>query len=110
MSFAPLRVAAYEQDSGDSQRQRAIADEQEPAGPRGEAVGPVREREDLPAGFAREVLGDCVVPASREDVYARRDHEEDRSEGCDSARGIAHDRSDSEREDGDEHNVNGTAG
>src|SRR5207244_7117515 len=98
----PSGVAANEQNGGDCERQRAIAEEEQPTGPRCEAVRPVCEREDLAAGFTREVLADCVVPARREDVHQRRNDEEDRSEGCDPSGGVADDRSDPQGENTDE--------
>src|SRR5438874_13567817 len=67
------------------------------------------ERKDLAPGFTREVLADRVVPARWEDVHQRRNDEEDGREGCDSSRGVANDRSNSQGEDPDEQQVDRSA-
>ena len=90
------RTAAIASASG-----RVAAEEGE-AGPRRELVPDAGiERDRLPAGLARQVRRDRVVPARRQDVHERRQHEEDPGEGRDAARGVADDRAEAEREQAD---------
>ncbi len=102
-------VPAHEQDGCDQERSGAVGDEDEAARDGSERVRGVMEREDLPPCLARQVLGDRVVPARREREHQRRQDEEDRREGRDSAGRVPHDRADREREDPDEHHVDRAA-
>ena len=60
---------------------------------------------DRLAGAEREVRRGRVVPARRQDVHQRRQHEHDPGEGRDAAGGVAHDRADAEAEEADDGQV-----
>src|SRR6188508_1425371 len=104
-----LGVAAKQQHRREREDEGAVRGEQQAAPQRRQRRRVVRQREELPPCLARQVLADGVVPARRQDVHQRRDHEEDPGEGGDPARRVADDRAEAEREDPDEHDVEGAA-
>ena len=80
-------VAANEQHGRKNERGCAVAREEQAPSERRQRVRRVVEGEELPSRFAREVLRNRVVPAQREDVHERRQHEEDAGERGDAPKG-----------------------